>query len=56
LIGLQALSVERATTRFTFCSIAQSMTFIAPCTLVLMHSKGLYSAVGTILVAAAWTT
>lgn len=30
--------------------------FFAPWTLVLMHSNGLYSAVGTIFVAAAWTT
>ncbi len=29
------------------------MMFIAPVTLVLTHSNGLYSAVGTILVAAA---
>ena len=33
-----------------------SITFIAPITFVFTHSKGLYSAVGTILVAAACTT
>ena len=53
LIGLLALSVESATTFLTLLSIAASITFIAPLTLVLIHSKGLYSAVGTIFVAAA---
>ena len=48
-----ALSVERATTRFTPLSMQASTRFIAPLTLVLMHSNGLYSAVGTIFVAAA---
>ena len=33
-----------------------SIRFIAPLTFVLMHSKGLYSAVGTIFVAAAIET
>ncbi|MOA53802.1 hypothetical protein D3C78_1773160 [compost metagenome] len=53
LMGLLALSVERATTRLTPLSIQASIRFMAPMTLVLTHSKGLYSAVGTILVAAA---
>ena len=52
-VGLLALSVESATTRFIPLSIQASMTFIAPMTFVLMHSNGLYSAVGTIFVAAA---
>ena len=56
LIGLLALSVERATTRLTPLSMQASIKFMAPITFVLTHSKGLYSAVGTILVAAAWTT
>ena len=53
LIGLLALSVERATTFLIPLSIQASMTFIAPLIFVLIHSNGLYSAVGTILVAAA---
>ena len=53
LIGLLALSVESATTRFTPWSIHASIKFMAPITLVFTHSNGLYSAVGTILVAAA---
>ena len=32
-----------------------SIRFMAPLMLVFTHSKGLYSAMGTILVAAAWT-
>ena len=55
-IGDDALSVESATTRFTLQSTAASITFIAPLILVFTHSNGLYSAVGTIFVAAAWTT
>jgi len=53
LTGLLALSVERATTFLTPLSIQASIRFIAPKTLVFTHSKGLYSAVGTIFVAAA---
>ena len=56
LIGLDALSVDKATTRSTPLSMQASIKFIAPTTLVFTHSKGLYSAVGTILVAAACTT
>ncbi len=55
-MGFAALSVERATTRFTPAAIAAFTTFSAPMTLVLMHSKGLYSAVGTCFRAAAWIT
>src|SRR5688572_16204271 len=51
LIGLLALSVDNATTRLMPRSMHTSMRFIAPLMLVLTHSKGLYSAVGTILVA-----
>ena len=36
--------------------MAALTTFSAPRTLVLMHSKGLYSAVGTCFRAAAWIT
>ncbi|MNR28144.1 hypothetical protein D3C85_1454550 [compost metagenome] len=53
LIGLLALSVESATTPFTPLSMHASIRFIAPLMLVFTHSNGLYSAVGTILVAAA---
>ena len=45
--------VFEMTTNFTAWSKAQSMIFIAPSTLVLIHSNGLYSAVGTIFSAAA---
>tara|TARA_A100001015_G_scaffold297600_1_gene379310 strand:+ start:8823 stop:9035 length:213 start_codon:yes stop_codon:yes gene_type:complete len=55
-IGLDALSVDSATTFLTLQSIAASITFIAPLTFVFMHSKGLYSAIWTIFVAAACTT
>ena len=47
---------DLTTTRLTPWSIQASIRFMAPLMLVLTHSKGLYSAVGTILVAAAWTT
>ena len=52
-IGLQALSVDKATTFFTLFIIEALITFSAPTMFVLMHSSGLISAVGTILVAAA---
>ena len=52
-MGLLALSVDNATTFLTSLSMHASITFIAPSILVFTHSKGLYSAVGTILVAAA---
>src|ERR1035437_922671 len=55
-MGLEALSVLSAMTRSTLRSRAASMTFCAPLTFVLMVSKGLYSAAGTCLSAAAWTT
>src|SRR5690606_6336366 len=55
-IGELALSVDKATQPLMLWSMQASMTFIAPLILVLMHSNGLYSAVGTILVAAACTT
>ena len=51
--GLLALSVESATNFLTPLSIQASIIFMAPITLVFTHSKGSYSAVGTILVAAA---
>ena len=56
LIGLDALSVESATTFFTPVSMAASMTFCEPMTLVCTNSNGLYSAVSTCLSAAACTT
>ena len=52
-MGLLALSVDNATTDLTPQSMQASIRFIAPLILVLTHSNGLYSAVGTILVAAA---
>jgi len=55
LIGELALSVERAITFLTFLSIAASIRFIAPIILVFTHSKGLYSAVGTIFVDSIYT-
>ena len=54
--GLLALSVDNATTRLTPESIHASIRFTAPSILVLTHSNGLYSAVGTIFVAAACIT
>ena len=54
--GLHALSVESAMTLLTPHSSAASMTFCAPPMLVLMHSIGLYSAIGTCFMAAAWMT
>ena len=56
LIGFDALSVDKATHFFIPLSKQASIKFIAPRTLVFTHSNGLYSAVGTILVAAACTT
>ena len=56
LIGLQALSVDRAKTFGTSLFMQASITFIAPTTFVFTHSKGSYSAVDTILVAAACIT
>ena len=56
LDGPDALSVDRATTFSTPQSMQASITFIAPIMLVLIHSKGSYSAIGTIFVAAACTT
>src|SRR5690606_11687163 len=53
LIGAQALSVDKATTRSTSVSKHASITFCAPCILVLTHSSGLYSAMGTCFIAAA---
>ena len=47
------MSVDKAITRFTFDIFDASITFIAPIILVLIHSSGLNSDVGTILVAAA---
>ncbi len=55
-MGAAALSVLRATTRSTSDSIAASITFCAPRTFVFTNSKGLYSAAGTCLSAAAWMT
>ena len=54
--GFEALSVERATTLRTPAFVDALITFMAPLMFVFMHSAGLYSAVGTILVAAACTT
>ena len=54
LIGLQALSVDKATTFFTLFNLAAVITFWAPKTFVFIHSIGFISARGTILVAAAW--
>ena len=45
LIGLHALSVERAMTFLTPARIAAVTTFSAPLMFVLAASKGLYSAV-----------
>ncbi len=56
LIGFAALSVDRAITLSTSLAMAARITFSAPCTFVLMHSMGLYSAAGTCLRAAAWIT
>lgn len=53
LIGAHALSVESATTSRTPQSKAALITFCAPCTFVLIHSSGLYTAVSTCLIAAA---
>ena len=53
LIGLTALSVERATIFFTPLSIDASITFLAPSMFVFTASIGLYSAIGTCFNAAA---
>jgi nucleoside-diphosphate-sugar epimerase len=53
LIGLDALSDDRPIIFFTPLSRATSTIFSAPCTLVLIHSIGLYSATGTRFNAAA---
>ena len=42
-IGLDALSVDKATTFFTLFSIHASITFRAPITLVFIHSDGFSS-------------
>ena len=52
-IGLDALSVDKATILEIFLSIATSIRFMHPNIFVFTASKGLYSAVGTIFVAAA---
>ena len=51
--GFTALSVDKAKTFETFVSKTALITFSAPLTFVLMHSKGLYSAAGTCYNAAA---
>ena len=56
LIGLAALSVDKAITFLTFLEIDACTTFSAPITFVCIHSNGLYSAAGTCFNAAAWTT
>ena len=48
--------VDSATTRFTPESIAASMTFCEPTTLVWTNSHGLYSPLSTCFRAAAWMT
>jgi nucleoside-diphosphate-sugar epimerase len=53
LMGDAALSVDSATIVFTPVSMAASITFSAPITLVWMNSMGLYSAAGTCFRAAA---
>ena len=53
-IGAHALSVDSATTSFTPHSKAAWITFSAPSMFVRIHSVGLYSAVSTCLIAAAW--
>ena len=55
-MGFAALSVDSAITCFTPVLVAALTTFSAPCTLVRIHSNGLYSAAGTCLRAAACTT
>src|SRR5215470_2513900 len=55
-MGLTALSVDSAITRLTPQSMAASITFLPPTTLVWMASNGLYSQAGICLRAAAWTT
>jgi hypothetical protein len=56
LIGLEALSVESATTFCTPALMQASITFCDPLMLVATYSEGLYSAVSTCLRAAACTT
>ena len=53
--GEEALSVDNATTFLIFLSKAASIIFCAPSIFVCIYSKGLYSAVGTCFIAAAWT-
>jgi hypothetical protein len=55
-MGLTALSVLIPITRLTPSSMAASITFLAPSTLVWMASNGLYSQAGICLRAAAWNT
>lgn len=55
-MGDAALSVLKAKTFSTLLWKEASITFTAPCTLVLIVSKGLYSAVSTCLRAAACIT
>ena len=47
---------QRHDAPYAGCPDIASMTFCAPRMLVLMNSKGLYSAAGTCLSAAAWMT
>ena len=54
-IGKAALSVDKAIILLTLFSIAASIIFCAPSTLVCIHSNGLYSAAGTCFNAAACT-
>ena len=55
-MGLQALSVLRAITFSTLHAKAAFITFCAPFIFVFIHSIGLYSAIGTCFIAAAWMT
>ena len=50
--GFAALSVDNAITFSTLLNIDALTTFSAPMTLVRIHSNGLYSAEGTIFIAA----
>ena len=51
-----SLSLTKSYLPQNFKNCAPTIGIALDLALVLMHSKGLYSAVGTILVAAAWTT
>ena len=55
-VGDDALSVDNAITFFTLLLILALMTLLDPIILVLINSKGLYSANGTCFNAAACTT